>query len=60
MVTIEFEFETQYGVFRDALILPDDHGSSEKDLSAMKQQRLDNWIAFILNPPVDTSETITE
>lgn len=54
MVSIEFEFETQYGVFRDALVLPDDHGSSEKDLSAMKQQRLDSWLAFITTTSADT------
>jgi hypothetical protein len=54
MVSIEFEFDTQYGTFRDALVLPDDHGLSDAELDVMKQQHLDNWIAFILNPPVDT------
>ena len=60
MVSIVFEFDTQYGLFRDALVLPDDHGLSDAELEAMKQQRLDSWIAFILNPPVDTSEIIAE
>jgi hypothetical protein len=53
MVSIEFEFNTQYGIFRDALVLPDDHGLSDAELDAMKQQRMDNWIAVITAPPVD-------
>lgn len=53
MVSIEFEFDTQYGTFRDALVLPDDHGLSDAELEAMKQQRLDNWIAVITAPHVD-------
>lgn len=60
MVTIDFQFDTPYGTFSDALVLPDDHGLSDAELEAMKQQRLDNWITFVLNPPVDTSDTITE
>ena len=50
MVSIEFEFDTQYGTFRDALVLPDDHGFSDAELDAMKQQRLDNWIARVTPP----------
>ena len=53
MVSIEFEFDTTYGTFRDALVLPDDHGLSDAELEAMKQQRLDNWIAVITAPPVE-------
>jgi hypothetical protein len=53
MVSIEFEFETSYGTFRDALVLPDDHGFSDAQLDAMKQQRLDNWIAVVTAPPTE-------
>ena len=44
---IIFEFPSRYGTFRDALNLPDDHGLSDDELDAMKQARLDNWIAHI-------------
>jgi hypothetical protein len=44
---IDFEFETQYGMFRDALHLPDDHGLSEDEINAMKQQRVNNWINIV-------------
>lgn len=44
---IIFEFPSRYGTFRDALNLPDDHGLSDDELDAMKQARLDNWVAHI-------------
>lgn len=53
MVKIDFEFESKYGVFRDALHLPDDHGMTDEQIAAMKQQRFDNWIAIIEAPPVE-------
>lgn len=48
---IDFEFTTKYGVFRDALHLPDDHNFSDYELEAMKQARLDNWLQIIESPP---------
>ena len=50
---IDFEFDTPHGVFRDALHLPDDHGFTESEIQAMKQQRVDNWIAVVTAPPVE-------
>ena len=50
MVKIDFEFDSQYGVFRDALHLPDDHGLSDAEIQALKQQRFDNWIAIVTAP----------
>jgi hypothetical protein len=51
---IDFEFETQYGKFADALHLPDDQAFTDEEIQAMKQQRLDNWIAVITAPSVET------
>jgi hypothetical protein len=49
---IDFEFETQYGVYQDALHFPDDQPiPSETEIELMKKERVDNWIAFIENPP---------
>lgn len=50
---IDFEFQTDYGMFRDALHLPDDHGLTDDQLEAMKAARLDNWIATVSAPSVD-------
>ena len=50
---IDFEYDTPHGVFRDALHLPDDHGFSDSEIEAMKEQRRDNWIAVVTAPPVE-------
>lgn len=47
---IDFSFDTQYGKFCDALHLPDGHAFTKVEIEAMKQQRLDNWIAVITAP----------
>lgn len=65
MIKIDFEFETKYGVYRDAIHLPEDHGLTDDEISAMKQQRVDNWIALIEaplepEPVVDTVEVAGE
>jgi hypothetical protein len=51
MIKIDFEFETQYCVFRDALYLPEDHTFTDEQIAAMKQERLDNWLFIVENPP---------
>jgi len=55
---IDFSFDTQYGKFCDALNLSDDHTFTESEIEAMKQQRLDNWIAVVSYVP--TEEEITQ
>ena len=47
MVKIDFEFDSPYGVFRDAITLPDDHGLSQAEIDAMKQKRFDNWLEVV-------------
>ena len=55
---IDFSFDTEHGKFCDALHLPDDHGLSDEQIEAMKQQRLDNWIAVVTYVP--TEEELAE
>jgi hypothetical protein len=54
---IDFEFDTPHGIFRDALHLPDDHGLSDAEIEAMKEQRRDNWIAVVTAPSVEEPES---
>ena len=54
MIKIDFEFQTPHGKFADALHLPDDHTFTDDEIQAMKQQRVDNWIAVVTAPPVET------
>jgi len=51
MIQIVFERDTVYGVYRDALYLPADHAFTDVEIEAMKQERVDNWIAVIETPP---------
>lgn len=53
MIKIDFEFTTEFGVFRDALHLPEDHALTDAEIQLMKQQRLDNWLAIVNAPPVE-------
>jgi hypothetical protein len=59
---IRFSYETKYGMFSDALILPDDHTFTESEITSMKEQRRDNWVAYIDSTQVDnpTGEQITQ
>jgi hypothetical protein len=48
---IDFEFETQYGKFCDALYFEDDAAPDEATIEALKQGRVNNWIAIVTAPP---------
>jgi hypothetical protein len=43
MIKIEFEFVYEDQMFRDAIVLPDDHGLSDEEIEAIKQKRFDDW-----------------
>jgi hypothetical protein len=53
MIKIDFEFDTPNGIFKDAIHLPENHELSEIDITALKQQRLDNWLAIVNPAPVE-------
>lgn len=55
---IDFEYTTQYGVFRDALYLDDDHQLSDAEIETLKQERLNNWVFSVENPPAPAPETV--
>lgn len=45
---IDFEVQTKYGLYRDALYFPDNEPlPDDLVIEAMKQERVNNWIAFI-------------
>lgn len=58
MIKIDFSFDTHYGVYRDALYLDDNHNLTEQEIEAMKQERVNNWIAVIESPPEPESVEI--
>jgi hypothetical protein len=56
MIKIDFEFQTEHGLFRDALHLADDHGLNDEQIEAMKAERRDAWVAVVTAPPVEEPE----
>jgi hypothetical protein len=45
---IDFSFDTQYGIFSDAIVLqPNDKTLTNDEIEAMKQQRLNDWIISV-------------
>ena len=50
MQQIKFTIETPYGLYSDALYLKDDHGLTEDQIEALKQERVSNWIAICFPP----------
>jgi hypothetical protein len=57
---IDFQFDTEYGLFSDAISLPDDHTFTDDDIEAMKQERLANWITIITTPSEPVEETVVQ
>ena len=57
---IDFSFDTQHGVYRDALHLDDNHSFTEQEIEAMKQERVDNWIAIVESTQVEEVQDVIE
>lgn len=55
---INFEFTTEYGIFRDALYLDDDHQLSELEITELKEDRRDNWLYVIENQSTTETEIV--
>lgn len=51
MVKLDFEFDTPYGWYRDALYLDDDHTYTQEEIRQMELERLANWLYIVENPP---------
>lgn len=57
---IEFEFDTEFGVFRDALHFEDGALPSESEIEAMKIARRDGWIAAVNAASQSTESPVEE
>lgn len=58
MIKIDFEFESNYGVYRDALYLDNDNSLTEQEIEALKLERFNNWVYAVENPPPPASEFV--
>lgn len=59
MNSINFSFETEFGLFSDAIVLSDEEMATitQEQVDAMKQTRLDNWLAVVNAPAVEEVPT---
>ena len=55
---IDFEFQTKYGIFRDALHLANDHNYTQEQIVELQTTRLNNWLHSIENSPTQEPETV--
>jgi hypothetical protein len=56
-VKLDFEFvHPEYGVFRDAIIMPDPPYTAE-ELMAIQKQRYDDWVAVVSAQTAPPEET---
>lgn len=60
MVKIDFEFDSEFGKYRDAIVLEDGHGLSDEQINEMKQQRLAVWTAAIVAAIQESEEEEVE
>ena len=59
MIKIEFEKTDGVYIFRDALVLPDNHTFTDEQIEDIKEQRFQNWLSIITAPPME-DEVLTE
>jgi hypothetical protein len=52
---IDFEIVKDGYVYRDAIVLPDDHSVTDDQIEAMRQARFDAWYAVVTaeEPAID-------
>jgi hypothetical protein len=50
MLKIDFYFLTKYGLFSDALYVPEGHSFSSAEIELMQRERLNNWLYAVENP----------
>jgi hypothetical protein len=60
MTTINFELERDGYTLKDAIVLPDDHGLTDAQIEAIKQQRFDDWYAVVTAPQDEIINEIVE
>ena len=53
MVKIDFEFDSPYGKYADAIVLLDGQTMTDAEIEIMKQDRYNRWLAAVASPPTE-------
>ena len=56
MISIQYEITTDGFTFKDAIVLPADHGYALAQLEEIKQKRFDDWYAIVTAPSEEVEE----
>lgn len=58
MQVIKFEKTDGTYTLRDSIVLKDDHGLTDDQIEAIKQQRFDKWLAIITAVPDENAPIV--
>lgn len=58
MVKIDFQISKDGYIYRDAIVLPNDHGLTNAEIEAMKQARFDAWYQIVTAPEIIIEPTL--
>jgi hypothetical protein len=53
MIKIDFEFDSPYGKYADAIVLLDGQTMTDGEIEAMQQARFDAWLAAVISPSTE-------
>ena len=44
---IDFSRKHELGIFKDSIVLPDDHTLSEEEIDAIQEERFQSWVSMM-------------
>ena len=53
MIKIDFEFDSPYGKYADAIVLLAGEIMTDTEIEVMKQDRFDAWLAAVASPSTE-------
>ena len=56
MIRVDFEIQTEYGLFKDSITYMEEENLSEQQIENIKQQRLNKWLQYFKRN-IDTPPT---
>lgn len=56
MISIQYEITKDGFTFKDAIVLPVEHGFTDAQIEEIKQKRFDDWYAIVIAPTEEVEE----
>lgn len=58
MIKIDFSIPTDYGMYKDAIYLEENHNLTEQEINQLKLDRVNSWIALVTTSIQESSTSI--